>query len=89
VSPIFLDTVGLLALWDADDQWHDQAEASFSKLVGRVKSKLIGISITLGLSRNVSTGLVQTAVWLLINVEGSRTYIGSRRPLRRRGNETR
>jgi len=35
VSPIFLDTVGLLALWDADDQWHGQAEASFSELLGR------------------------------------------------------
>jgi predicted nucleic acid-binding protein len=28
----FLDTVGLLALWDASDQWHSTAEAVFSKL---------------------------------------------------------
>jgi len=22
VTTVFLDTVGLIALWDADDQWH-------------------------------------------------------------------
>ncbi len=26
-STIFLDTVGLLALWDVSDQWHDVAAA--------------------------------------------------------------
>jgi len=35
VTPIFLDTVGLLALWDADDQWHGQADAAFSKLLSQ------------------------------------------------------
>jgi predicted nucleic acid-binding protein len=35
VNPIFLDTVGLLALWDADDQWHDLAEAAYAELLGR------------------------------------------------------
>jgi uncharacterized protein len=29
MSLVFLDTVGLLALWDADDQWHAVAEAAF------------------------------------------------------------
>lgn len=29
MNPIFLDTVGLLALWDEDDQWHDSAMKSF------------------------------------------------------------
>lgn len=28
----FLDTVGLLALWDATDQWHEPAEQAFRKL---------------------------------------------------------
>src|SRR4051812_40035509 len=23
VKPVFLDTVGLISLWDEDDQWHD------------------------------------------------------------------
>jgi len=30
---VFLDTVGLLALWDRSDQWHAAAESSFARLV--------------------------------------------------------
>jgi hypothetical protein len=30
---VFLDTVGLLALWDEGDQWHGAAQACFSELV--------------------------------------------------------
>lgn len=26
MNAVFLDTVGLLALWDKSDQWHDLAE---------------------------------------------------------------
>jgi predicted nucleic acid-binding protein len=33
MSPVFLDTVGLLALWDLADQWHAAAEAAFSRLM--------------------------------------------------------
>ena len=29
MRPIFLDTVGLLALWDEDDQWHNSAMNAF------------------------------------------------------------
>jgi predicted nucleic acid-binding protein len=29
---VFLDTVGLLALWDTSDQWHAVAEQAFAKL---------------------------------------------------------
>ena len=29
---VFLDTVGLMALWDEDDQWHGAAEAGFARL---------------------------------------------------------
>jgi len=25
MTPVFLDSVGLIALWDKDDQWHDAA----------------------------------------------------------------
>lgn len=28
-SPVFLDTVGLLALWDQSDQWHSLAAQAF------------------------------------------------------------
>ena len=30
-SPVFLDTVGLLALWDRSDQWHGPAVQAFQK----------------------------------------------------------
>ena len=33
MSTVFLDTVGLLALWDTSDQWNKAAEKAFSKLV--------------------------------------------------------
>lgn len=35
MSPVFLDTVGLLALWDASDQWHSDAETAFAELAAR------------------------------------------------------
>jgi predicted nucleic acid-binding protein len=38
VTPVFLDTVGLLALWDEDDQWHAQADAAFSELLSNKSS---------------------------------------------------
>lgn len=31
--PIFLDSVGLLAIWDVDDQWHTAAEGAYGKIV--------------------------------------------------------
>ena len=31
MNDLFLDTVGLLALWDEDDQWHAVASASFAQ----------------------------------------------------------
>ena len=31
-NAVFLDTVGLIALWDESDQWHDGAEAAFDLL---------------------------------------------------------
>ena len=32
MSPVFLDTVGLIAVWDKADQWHDDADPVFLKL---------------------------------------------------------
>ncbi len=31
---VFLDTVGLLAVWDESDQWHSATQACFSELLG-------------------------------------------------------
>jgi uncharacterized protein len=33
MNPTFLDTVGLLALWDIDDQWHNVAEGAYKQIV--------------------------------------------------------
>jgi predicted nucleic acid-binding protein len=35
MSAIFLDTVGLLALWDSADQWHIVAESAYSEIVSQ------------------------------------------------------
>lgn len=35
---VFLDTVGLLALWDVADQWHSDAEQAFAYLKAERKS---------------------------------------------------
>ena len=35
MTAVFLDTVGLLALWDMSDQWHGDAETAFQKLAAR------------------------------------------------------
>ncbi len=31
MNPLFLDTVGLIALWDEDDQWHEAASRAFQE----------------------------------------------------------
>jgi len=33
MNVVFLDTVGLIALWDESDQWHAEAEAAWQSLV--------------------------------------------------------
>jgi predicted nucleic acid-binding protein len=33
MSAVFLDTVGLIALWDIADQWHADAENAYTQLV--------------------------------------------------------
>lgn len=46
MSVVFLDTVGLLALWDAGDQWHPAAEAAFADLT-RAKASYTTTSFVL------------------------------------------
>ena len=46
MSVIFLDTVGLLALWDEDDQWHADAATAFASLAG-VKARLVTTTFVL------------------------------------------
>lgn len=35
MTEVFLDTVGLLALWDVADQWHKPAEVAFAEIVAQ------------------------------------------------------
>ena len=37
--PVFLDTVGLIALWDRDDQWHPRASQAFLE-IAKQRSRL-------------------------------------------------
>ena len=46
MNAVFLDTVGLLALWNRSDQWHESAEAAFQSLLVR-RSPLLTTSLVL------------------------------------------
>src|SRR4051794_36032045 len=38
MTSVFLDTVGLLAIWDVDDQWHTAAEAAYREVVSQKRT---------------------------------------------------
>src|SRR5258708_2337551 len=40
MTHVFLDTVGLIALWDKDDQWHAAAESAYQHIVAHRQSTL-------------------------------------------------
>ena len=46
MNVVFLDTVGRLALWDQDDQWHAAAAAAFASLVS-TKTRLVTTTFVL------------------------------------------
>jgi hypothetical protein len=35
MTPVFLDTVGLLAVWDASDQWNAAANVAYQNMIQR------------------------------------------------------
>ena len=37
MTAVFLDTVGLLAVWDMSDQWHAAADAAYQKLLRQAR----------------------------------------------------
>jgi uncharacterized protein len=55
VKPVFLDTVGLIAVVDADDQWHSLAEKIWRELMASgvpiITTSLVLIEMADGLSR--------------------------------------
>lgn len=46
MTPVFLDTVGILALLDEDDQWHAAASAAFALLLNN-RTKLVSTDVVL------------------------------------------
>ncbi len=40
MTPAFLDTVGLLAVWDTSDQWHAAADAAFQEMLKQARPLL-------------------------------------------------
>src|SRR6188768_748588 len=47
MKPVFLDTVGLIALWDNTDQWHALAQPVFATLLAERRQLLTTSSILL------------------------------------------
>jgi uncharacterized protein len=35
MNPVFLDTVGMIAVWDDTDQWHAAAQAAYQRLLAQ------------------------------------------------------
>jgi predicted nucleic acid-binding protein len=47
MTSVFLDTVGLLAVWDIDDQWHSAAEFVYQRLVSERRRLVTSLPILL------------------------------------------
>lgn len=46
MSDVFLDTVGLIAVWDNTDQWHEAANAAYRRLLAQGR-RLVTINLVL------------------------------------------
>src|SRR5258707_1010105 len=57
MKSVFLDTVGLIALWDKTDQWHAPAEAAYQNMVAQ---RRIGVTTTFVLLECGNTAARQT-----------------------------
>ena len=40
MTSVLLDTVGLIAVWDVDDQWHAAAENAYQRIISRRQRRL-------------------------------------------------
>ena len=41
MTSVLLDTVGLIAVWDVDDQWHAAAENAYQRIITPAAKKVI------------------------------------------------
>jgi predicted nucleic acid-binding protein len=46
MSDVFLDTVGVIAVWDTADQWHAAAAAAYQTLLQQAR-RLVSTSLVL------------------------------------------
>jgi uncharacterized protein len=65
MKPVFLDTVGLVALWDADDQWHAAADAAYRQLVAQRRSMLTSSFVLLECGNTAACQTFRSDVCLL------------------------
>jgi len=71
--PVFLDTVGLLALWDRSDQWHAAASQAF-QMFSRQRTSLYTSSLVLLECANAAARrpyrTVVSALWHEMKADG-------------------
>ena len=56
MKPVVLDTVGLIAAWDQDDQWHEPAALAFQSLKSS-RAPLLTTTFILAECANAARGL--------------------------------
>ena len=47
MTSVFLDTVGLIALWDESDQWHESAQRAFDLFTPKASVRLVTTTFVL------------------------------------------
>jgi uncharacterized protein len=72
VNPVYLDTVGLIALWDEDDEWHDAASRAFEQ----VKAARAPVVTTSYILAECGNAAARTAFRLEVDTLRSRLEVG-------------
>jgi predicted nucleic acid-binding protein len=62
MTPVFLETVGLLALWDVNDQWHDAADNAYQQVVSQRRGVVTTLFILLECGNAASRRTYQSDV---------------------------
>ena len=70
MTAVFLDTVGLLALWDLSDQWHAAAEAAFKELSQRRATLVTTAYILLECGNAAAAGIVDHLSFVVMRRHG-------------------
>lgn len=65
MSVVFLDTVGLIAKWDTNDQWHALAEAAYQQIVAQHQSVLTTTFILLECGNTAARRTIRSDVCAL------------------------